>query len=143
MVEYDYAYLRGFIKEQFRSNQNFADFIGIGITALYDRLSGKTAFRQDEIDAIVRGYGLSGDEIKRIFFTRKVRKTVQKNRKEYENGKNGIDFERSIRNHGHRISTASLLGGRASGLSRVQDWAKDDHSNAAAAGVYGKDGGRP
>lgn len=85
MVEYDYAYLRGFIKEQFRSNQNFADFIGIGITALYDRLSGKTAFRQDEIDAIVRGYGLSGDEIKRIFFTRKVRKTVQKNRKEYEN----------------------------------------------------------
>lgn len=78
MMEYDYAYLRGFIKEQFGSNQNFADFIGIGITALYDRLSGKTAFKQDEIDAVVREYELTGDEIMRIFFTRKIRKTVQK-----------------------------------------------------------------
>lgn len=77
MMEYDYAYLRGFIKERFGSNQNFADFIGIGVTALYDRLSGKTAFKQDEIDAVVREYGLSGDEIMRIFFTRKARKTVR------------------------------------------------------------------
>lgn len=38
----------------------------------------------------------------------------------------------------------SFTAGRKSVRTfRVQDWAKDDHSNAAAAGVYGKDGGRP
>ena len=82
MMEYDYAYLRGFIKERFGSNKKFADFIGIGVTALYDRLSGKTAFKQDEIDAVVRDYELSGDEIRRIFFTRKARKTVQMQERE-------------------------------------------------------------
>lgn len=76
---YDYAYLRGFIQEHFGSNKNFAKFLGIGTTALYDRLANRTPFTQDEIDKVAHdstGSILNGSEINRLFFTQKIRKSV-------------------------------------------------------------------
>lgn len=73
---YNYAYLRGFIKEHFNSNQNFATFLGIGATALYDRLSSKVPFKQTEIDKVGKKYNLSGEEVCRLFFDSEIRKTV-------------------------------------------------------------------
>ncbi len=78
-AEFDYSYLRGFIREHFGSNQKFAQFLGIGSTALYDRLANKTPFTQKEIDLVVRkatGKELSPSEINLLFFTHKIRKTV-------------------------------------------------------------------
>lgn len=78
-AEFDYSYLRGFIREHFGSNTKFAQFLGIGTTALYDRLANKTPFTQKEIDKVVRtatGKELSPNEINMLFFTHKIRKTV-------------------------------------------------------------------
>lgn len=77
--DYDYAYLRGFIQEHFGSNAKFALFLGIGPTALYDRLANRTPFTQDEIDKVAHeatGSVLDGSEVNRLFFTRKIRKSV-------------------------------------------------------------------
>nr|DAM27457.1 MAG TPA: Protein of unknown function (DUF739) [Caudoviricetes sp.] len=73
---YNYAYLRGFIREHFKTNQNFANFLGIGGTALYDRLSSKVPFKQTEIDKVGKKYNLSGEEVCRLFFNSNIRKTV-------------------------------------------------------------------
>ena len=70
-VEFNYAYLRGFIKEHFESNHKFAEFLGISDTALYDRLSNKVPFTQHEIDLFVNQAlprKLTLDEINLIFF---------------------------------------------------------------------------
>lgn len=78
-AEFDYSYLRGFIREHFGSNSEFAQFLGIGTTALYDRLANKTPFTQKEIDKVARtatGKELSPNEINMLFFTHKIRKTV-------------------------------------------------------------------
>lgn len=73
---YNYAYLRGFIREHFETNKNFANFLGIGGTALYDRLSSKVPFKQTEIDKVGKKYNLSGEEVCRLFFNSEIRKTV-------------------------------------------------------------------
>lgn len=73
-TNFDYAYLRGFIKEHFGSNAKFAKFLGIGTTALYARLANKTPFTQSEINKVARAhmYGkLSPHEINRLFFYEK------------------------------------------------------------------------
>lgn len=75
-VKYDYAYLRGYIKEHFGSNRDFADFIGVGESALYDRLASKVPFKQTEIDKVASERNLDADDVMRLFFTRKVRKSV-------------------------------------------------------------------
>ncbi len=49
---FDYSYLRGFIKEHFGSNSKFAKFLGIGTTALYERLANKVPFTQLEIHKV-------------------------------------------------------------------------------------------
>lgn len=78
-MKYDYSYLRGFILEHFGNNANFARFLGIGTTALYARLASKTPFTQAEIDMVARsaaGRLLTPNEINRLFFTHKIRKSV-------------------------------------------------------------------
>ena len=70
-VEFNYAYLRGFIKEHFGSNHKFAEFLGISDTALYERLANKVPFTQHEIDLVVNHSlprKLTLDEINLIFF---------------------------------------------------------------------------
>lgn len=77
--EFNYAYLRGFIKEHFGNNHNFATFLGIGDTALYDRLAGRVPFTQVEINKVAleaTNKRLSAYEIDLLFFTSKIRKTV-------------------------------------------------------------------
>lgn len=75
-VKYDYRYLRGFIKENFGSNDKYAKFLGIGTTALYERLACNIPFRQTEIDVTAKYGGLSGDDLMRLFFTKEIRKSV-------------------------------------------------------------------
>lgn len=78
-VEFNYAHLRGFIAEHFKSIDNFAKFLGIGTTALYDRLGNRVPFTQREIDKVANHATerkLSAEEISVLFFTHKVRKTV-------------------------------------------------------------------
>lgn len=75
--KYDYSYLRGFIREYFGSIENYAKFLGIGTTSLNSRLACKLPFRQTEIDATARYGNLSGDDIMRFFFTKKIRKSYK------------------------------------------------------------------
>lgn len=77
--KFDYSYLRGFIKEHFGNNKKFAEFTGISLTALYDRLANKVPFSQSEIDKVAKystGRELSAEEVSKLFFTHKIRKTV-------------------------------------------------------------------
>ncbi|MDY3973482.1 MAG: DUF739 family protein [Veillonella caviae] len=69
--KFDYSYLRGFIKEHYGSNSEFARFLGIGTTALYDRLSNKVPFTQTEIHKVVTeslDRKLTPTEVDLIFF---------------------------------------------------------------------------
>lgn len=70
-ITFNYAYLRGFIKEHFTTNHNFAEFLGISDTALYDRLSNKVPFSQYEIDLVATkalDRRLTMTEIDSLFF---------------------------------------------------------------------------
>ncbi|KXB91796.1 toxin-antitoxin system, antitoxin component, Xre family [Veillonellaceae bacterium DNF00626] len=80
MAEFDYSYLRGFIKEHFGTNQKFADFLGIGVTALYDRLKNTVSFKTSEARAVGERFNLSAEDMERLFFTNKVRK-IEHNKK--------------------------------------------------------------
>lgn len=73
---FDYAYLRGFIKENFGSNKKYADFLGLSLTSLYDRLANKVPFTQREINATMK---LNPHEnVNLLFFKEKIRKVEQK-----------------------------------------------------------------
>lgn len=76
-MEFDYSYLRGFIRENFGSNRRYSRFLGISETALYDRLANKTPFTQVEINKTM-GVSSQHVDINLLFFNQKIRKTVQK-----------------------------------------------------------------
>ena len=70
-MTFDYSYLRGFIKEYFKSNLNFADFLGIGTTSLYCKLNGQSQFTQKEISKVIfesRPEILDSNEVIKLFF---------------------------------------------------------------------------
>jgi len=72
MKKFNYSYLRGFIKENFGNNHNFAKFLEIGDTALYDRLANKVPFTQIEINKVAleaTNKKLTASEIDLLFFT--------------------------------------------------------------------------
>ena len=75
-VEYDYNYMRGWVRQHFKTNKAYADFLGIGETALYDRLACRVPFSQKEIDITAHFGNCSMEEVQKLFFTRKIRKTV-------------------------------------------------------------------
>ncbi|MBE6079406.1 MAG: DUF739 family protein [Veillonella sp.] len=69
--KFDYSYLRGFIKEHYGSNLEFARFLGIGTTALYERLANKVPFTQTEIHKVATeslARKLTPTEVDLIFF---------------------------------------------------------------------------
>lgn len=70
-VEFDYNALRGFIRANFKTNKRFAKFLGIGETALYDRLSNRVPFTQTEMDRVADRYGLDACKTTQLFFTKK------------------------------------------------------------------------
>lgn len=47
--KFKYAYLRGFIRENFKTLENYASFLGISPSTLNARLNGNTSFTQVEI----------------------------------------------------------------------------------------------
>ena len=69
-VKFDYSALKGFIREHFGTNKKFADFIGIGETALYDRLANKVPFTQTEMDRVADAFELTAESVSRLFFTK-------------------------------------------------------------------------
>lgn len=69
--QFNYSYLRGFIKEHYKSNERFAKFIGIGINALYERLANKVPFTQRDIYRVANyslDRKLTPDEVELLFF---------------------------------------------------------------------------
>ncbi len=68
---FDYSYLRGFIKEHFKTQEAFAKFLGIGTTALSERLNGNIPFSQNEIFKTIneaKEEKLSAEEVDLLFF---------------------------------------------------------------------------
>ena len=73
-VSFNYSALRGFITEHYGSIKNYADFLGIGSTAMYDRLAGRVPFSQEEIAKTAIRWKLSAKDVNRIFLTMKYGK---------------------------------------------------------------------
>ena len=71
-MRFDYSKLRGFIAEYFVTRKNFANFLGIGTTALSERMRNKVSFTQREIAKVANEATkekLSAEEIYALFFT--------------------------------------------------------------------------
>lgn len=71
-IFFNYAYLRGFIREHFKTLAKYAEFLNISTTTLYERLSGKSPFTQEEIYRTANcslSKPLSADEVILLFFT--------------------------------------------------------------------------
>ena len=64
--------LRGEIVRQGYSICDFASQIGIGKKAFYAKLSGKSSFKQSEIQRISKVLDLDGEKILAIFFNDRV-----------------------------------------------------------------------
>ena len=60
MEKFNYAKLRGFIAEHFVTHSNFAKFLGIGTTALSERMQNKVPFTQREIAKVAREENKNG-----------------------------------------------------------------------------------
>lgn len=73
-MEFDYTNLRVFIKENFHSLKEFAQFLGIGTTQLGQRLANKVPFTQREIDRVANNMEcgkLDMNKIDALFFQKK------------------------------------------------------------------------
>lgn len=74
---HDYNPLRGKIKEKLGTLYSFADKIGISTVSLNKRLNDEIPFSQVEIELATKALDLTNDEVIRLFFTKKIQKTVQ------------------------------------------------------------------
>jgi len=70
LLYYDYAKLRGRIKECYNTQQNFSNIIGIGRVPLSMRLNGRLQFTQTEIEKIITALDLELSDIPEYFFHR-------------------------------------------------------------------------
>ena len=80
MCKYDYAKLKGKIKEVFNTQKDFADAIGISTTSLSYKLNNQKDFTRNELDKAVDVLKLNKEEIYEIFFTKQVEKHSTKTR---------------------------------------------------------------
>lgn len=76
---YNYDLLRGFIRTCFGNQMEYAKFLGIGVTALYERLTNKVNFSQEDIFRTKKkieevNYPFT---IQDLFFDKSVRKTEE------------------------------------------------------------------
>lgn len=78
--EYDYSKLKGRITEKLGSGKVLAEKLKISDTALYNKLSNKVPFNQDEILLIMNQDVLDIDpaDVCKYFFTKKVGKNQTK-----------------------------------------------------------------
>lgn len=71
-IEFDYNKLRGKIKENFSTQDAFAEQLGIGRVSLSQRLNNQLEFSQDEIFKACSILKIPDSEISAYFFTLKV-----------------------------------------------------------------------
>lgn len=58
-----------FIKQNGERIEDIATVLGIHPLTLRDKINGKTEFKQSEIEAIIKRYKLTPDEVFKVFFT--------------------------------------------------------------------------
>lgn len=73
-MEFDYSALRGKIREQFGTEGNFANAIGMNPSTLSQKLSNKLEFSQQDIMDCLKALHMGSDFITPYFFTLKVAK---------------------------------------------------------------------
>lgn len=76
-MSFDYAKLRGKIKEVYRTQDEFAKALGIGRVSLSQRLNNTLDFSQEEINTACKILGLAASDIPDYFFTPQVQKSEQ------------------------------------------------------------------
>lgn len=81
-MEFDYSALRGKIREQFGTERNFANAIGMNPSTLSQKLSNKLEFSQQDIMDCLKALHMGSDFIKPYFFTLKVAKWQKEARDE-------------------------------------------------------------
>lgn len=76
-VEFDYSKLVGRIIEKYGTRRRFGKTLGVSNTTLYERLSNRLPFTQDEIIKSIELLDIPHNEITKYFFTPKVREIEQ------------------------------------------------------------------
>lgn len=71
-MNYQYAKLRGAIKEKYRTQNKFAKALGLSERTVSLKLSGKHEWRPSEIERICALLGIPDSQICEYFFTRLV-----------------------------------------------------------------------
>lgn len=71
-MRFNYAKLKGRIKEKYGTQEAFAKAIGLTPTTFSFKINGKAKFTQDEIVKAVELLEISRDEITEYFFNYKV-----------------------------------------------------------------------
>lgn len=78
-MEFDYARLRGRIREVCETQDRFSELMGMSKATISAKLNNKSEFSQPEIVRAVKILNLRADEITPYFFTPIVQKTKQNN----------------------------------------------------------------
>lgn len=71
-MRFNYAKLKGRIKEKYGTQEGFANAIGISPTTISFKISGKAKWRQDEIVKAAKLLEISKKEIVEYFFNYEV-----------------------------------------------------------------------
>lgn len=77
LLPYDYSKLLGKIREVFKTQDLFAEALGMTRTVLYSRLNGSTEWKQSEMEKTMQLFGEPLTSIGSYFFARKVRESEQ------------------------------------------------------------------
>lgn len=72
-MEFDYAKLKGKIKEKFGTQADFAFAMGISEPTISTKLNNKSFWTQEEIDGACVLLGIKPGDIPTYFFTAKVK----------------------------------------------------------------------
>lgn len=78
-MRFDYAKLKGRIKEKYGTQEDFAKAIGITPTTISFKINGKAKWQQDEIVEAARLLGISKNEIVEYFFNYEVQELEPNN----------------------------------------------------------------
>lgn len=76
-METDYSFLRGQIRAKCKTLAAFAEAIKVSNTALMDKLSGRSEFKQSEMVRALEVLDLPDEAMTDLFFTSHLRKTVR------------------------------------------------------------------
>lgn len=78
-MRFDYAKLKGRIREKYGKQEVFAKAIGLTPTTISFKINGKAKWRQDEIVKAARLLEISKEEIVEYFFNYEVQELEQNN----------------------------------------------------------------